>query len=250
VATLQDKKEPFDYITKWQKERSFYTKAIIDPKTGDTWPYFPLTEEKAYENWKRDVVDPQTNAYYRGHKTSYEPAADGSGSEIQKTVDLEPYEVVRQITRERTEEGKEYLLSKGIIVAFNEFGAERRHSWSNREKYNETLFRFDTEKSDSTGKLEQQCKGPEGSQVHYLMPFNDQNVDKLWQLRDSKRCVLVVKDAVSQEAKECPTLDMFKTKTFDYIKNMDYLSEKEKEDKLKEFEAMQGIEKSPTKGKK
>ena len=251
MSLIDAKKEPFDYITKWQKERSFYSKAIIDPKTGDTWPYSPLTEELAYENWKRDVVDPQTNTYYKGKLIKYEPAEDGSGAEIEKTIDVEPFEQVRQITRIRSEEGNEYLLTKGIITGFNEFGRERKHPWSNREMYRQTLFRFETEKSDSTGKLIQQCKGPEGSQIHYLMPYNAANVDKLWEKRDSKRCILVVKDSISQEAKECPTLEMFKTKSFDYIKNMDYLSEKEKADKLAEFEAMQGIEKPPSvKGKK
>jgi hypothetical protein len=243
--------QPFPPILKWQKQRLPYTKAIIDPKTGDTWPMIVTTEELAYQNFLKDVIDPATNTYHKGKKTSYDPAEDGSGKETENVIEIEPYESVGQITRVKTDESKEYLLTKGMIYAFKEFAVSRNYAWSNREMWNETLFRFETDRDDSSGKLRQFCRGPEGSLIHYLIPHNASNVDKLWEIRNAKRCILVVKDAVSQEAKECPTLDMFKSKSFDYIKNMDYLSEKEKEDKLAEFQAMQGIEKTPSpKGKK
>jgi hypothetical protein len=247
-SVLPDK--PFPPILKWAKQHEPYKKAIIDPKTGDTWPEMVTTEEQAYISFLKDVIDPQSNTYHKGKKTTHEPAEDGSGAETETVIEIEPYELVGQITRLKTDEDKEYLLTKGMIYAFKEFSVKRNYAWSNKEMWTETLFRMETDKDDSTGKLRQFCKGPEGSEIHYLMPFNASNVDKLWGIKNPKGCPLVVKDDISQTVKQAVTLDMFKTKSFDYIKNMDYLSEKEKEDKLKEFEAMQGIEKTPTTKKK
>jgi hypothetical protein len=243
-------KEAFDYIDKYTKQREFYKKAVIDPKSGETWPYIPHTDENKYYKWKEEVIDPSTNEYYLGKVKKYEVAEDGK--ETEKIVDVSPYETIRQITRIRTDEGKEFLLTKGSIMGFNEFGRERRLDYTNKEMYRETLFRFETDKDPSVNRLRQFCKGPEGFLDHYLMPFTPANVDKLWSKRDKKRCLLAVLDKITMQAKECPTLDMFKNKDFDYIMDMGYLSEKEKEEKLKEFEAMQNIQspQKPSGGKK
>jgi hypothetical protein len=57
-----------------------------------------------------------------------------------------------------------------------------------------------------------------------------------------KNAIPDVKLMVREEGgmvKEAPDLDTFKHKSFDYILNMDYLSEKEKKDKLDEFKSTQ-----------
>ena len=43
----------------------------------------------------------------------------------------------------------------------------------------------------------------------------------------------------SNSGQTMPQFEMFKTKSFDYIKDMGYLSEKEKTEKLEEFQTMQ-----------
>jgi len=243
VSVIENKKEPFDFIERWNKERSFYSKAIIDPKTGDTWPYIESVDEIKYKNWKSLVVDPANQEYYRGKEPKFTVSEDGVETKTMQEVD--PHELVRQITRVRTEDGSEYLMSKGQIIGYDEFGQPRPLSYSNKERYIETLFRFETEQDTSVNRLRQVCKGPEGMREHYLMPFTEKNVRKLYEKRDKRRCILVVLDAVSMEAKECPTLDMFITKDFNYIKDMGYLSEKEREEARKEFEAMQNLQSTP-----
>jgi len=243
VTQENNKKDPFDFIERWNKERSFYSKAIIDSKTGDTWPYIESVDEIKYKNWKSLVVDPATQEYYHGKEPKFTVSEDGVETKTMQAV--EPHQIVRQITRVRTEDGSEYLMTKGQIIGYDEFGQPRPLSYSNKEKYIETLFRFETEQDTSVNRLRQVCKGPEGMREHYLMPFTEKNVRKLYEMRDKRRCILVVLDAVSMEAKECPSLDMFITKDFNYIKDMGYLSEKEREEARKEFEAMQNVQSTP-----
>lgn len=229
-----------ELISKWDKEKSYYDKAVIDPKTNTTWPYLPPTEERAYRNWLKDVTDPATNQLYVGKGRKLDTSEDGV--ETETVIDMQPYEEVYAIYRIRTDEGKENLLSKGRLVGFNEFGKPKVFSYNYREMYLETVFHYETDKDDRTGKLRQFCHGPEpGSAItHYLMPFTEGNAEKLWAKRDKRRCMLAVKENISGEAKECPTFEMFKTKPFDYILNMGYLTEKERAERLEEFQTLQG----------
>jgi hypothetical protein len=82
------------------------------------------------------------------------------------------------------------------------------------------------------------CDGPTaGSITHYTLPFTPENVDELM-----KNAIPDVKLMVKEEGgmvKESPDLETFKQKSFDYILNMEYLTEKEKATKLEEFQTMQ-----------
>jgi hypothetical protein len=237
---MSDKeKQAFDYIDKWKKQRSYYAKAVMDLKTGTTWPYISPQEEKAYEIWKEKVIDPATQEYYKGKDT----IDVVSGDKVEtKTIEKEVSETIRQITRVRTEEGQEFLVTKGRLTGYSEFGKERTYDYSNKEMHFETLFHFETEQDPNVNRMRQVCKGPSGMKQHYDIPFTPTNVDKLWAKRDKKHCLLVVYDTVTQQAKAAVDLEQFKTKPFDYIMNMEYLPEKEREERRKEYEAQQGIQ--------
>jgi len=234
------KKEPFEFINRWKLEAEVYKKCLLDPAKGEIWPRKISVEETTYEDWKSLVVDPATQEYYRSKKPKYTPAEDGSGTETRTIEEIEAHEVVRQITRVRTEDGSEYLITTGALIGYDEFGEEKRYPYYAKEKYMETLFDMRTEQDPSVNRLRQVCKGPNGFKEHYLIPFNEKNVRKLYEKRDKSRCNLVVQDAVSLEAKQCLTLDMFITKDFEYIKNDGFLTEKEREERRKDYETMMG----------
>jgi hypothetical protein len=227
-----------ELITKWDKEKEYYDKAVIDPKTNTTWPYLPSTNEIAYRNWLKDVIDPASEKLYTGKFKKVDVSDDGK--ETETLIDMEAYEEIYAIYRIRRDDGKEFLLSKGRLIGFNEFGKPKTYPYSYKEMYSETVFHYETDKDQNTGKLRQFCHGPERAIDHYLMPFTPGNVDKLWNKRDKKRCQLAVKENISGEAKECLNLEMFKTKDFDYIMNMGYLTEKERAERLEEFQTLQG----------
>jgi hypothetical protein len=245
--SVKKDKVNFNPVPKYDKEKSFYSKAIVDQKTGDTWTYNPSIEEIRYRNWLAEICDPITGEPHKGKKTEYDVAEDGT--ETERIVQMEPRYIVKAIQRERTVDKREFLLTKGRWIAYNEFGEEKGLPCAFMEKYNEVVWDFRRSVNQS-GRLVQECLGPKpGADVtHYTVPYTPANVDKLY-AQAEEPVSLLVKDQRSLEAKEAINLDMFRNKPFDYIINMDYLSEKDKAEKLAEFKAMQGIQEVPSKRK-
>jgi len=230
-----------EFIDKWQKERSFYDKAkVIDVRTGkeSNWPYIESVEEMAYKTWIREVVDPATDQYYLGKTQKITVTEDGK--EIITTEDIEAHQVVQQICRLRTETGHEFLLSIGQLVGYNEFADRKVRSYSKIEMYQETTFAYNRRMDDRTGKLVNACAGPNGSIAHYLMPFTENNLAKLYAMKEEiKPVYMYCKDEATGNAKQCLTYEMFRDKPFDYIMNDDFLTEREKEQRRADFEALQ-----------
>jgi len=238
-----------EFITRFEKEQSFFKKAMIDEKTKESWPYNPSTAELKYKRWLTNVIDPSTEDYNIGREVIPETQADGT--EIFTQIEVkQPKDIVSAIYRVKVND-KEYLLSKGHITGYNQFGQiipagvhKTVYSYGGRdsypEMYIETKFNYEMGMDEATSRVKNQLQGP-GEQVeHFLMLNTPGNRKKLWDKRDpAKRCILAVKDSFNGEAKECLTFEMFDTKDFDYIKNMEFLSEKEKAEKLQEFETLQ-----------
>ena len=240
-----ESKSKYNPITKWEKEKSFYKEAIVDQKTGATWPYIStdVAAEERYKIWLQEVVNPVTGEPYRGKEEVYDVAEDGT--ETKRLVDKEPYQVVLTIQRERTADKREFLVSKGRFIGFNEFGDAKSLPYSFIERYQQIVWNFNRALNPQNGRLIQECLGPRpGAEIiHYTMPFTEGNVDKLWNLSAKTNVSLLVKDAVDNVAQQASDIEQFKSKSFDYIKNKDYMSEKEKREKLEEFKVYQGEEK-------
>jgi len=227
-----------DFTDKWKKQRNFYKKAVINDK-GDTWPYLVQdVREIAYENWIKDITDPSTGECYKGRKNKYIP--DGKGGETVQIQELEPKEEVMAIVRIRTDESEEYLLTKRNFIAYNQFGNETRFYMPYKEMYEEPDFKWRTDLDHNTGKLKRITDGPQGSIKHYLIPFTPEAVDELLKLKWKKPVQLILKEDLTGEGKVCPTLDMFKTKSFDYIMRMEYLTPEQRVSELNKFESEQG----------
>jgi hypothetical protein len=240
--------ESHELFTRWDMEKEVYKVAIIDPKTGDTWPREPNPAEKPLANSKKIIMDPASKTFFKIKMPKRTVSEDGV--ETKHEVIVDPYEVVTVIQRERIEGDEEYLLRKGYIMFANQFGEPHPVHYSFLGRWWETTFVYETALEDSSGQLRRQCRGPQGGFFHYTKPFTAKNVDELWEMRDKKRLTsLVVHDAVSDRAKGAINIDVFKNKSFDYIMNDEHLSEKEREERMLEEQARQGIAQVPSKKK-
>ena len=226
---------------KFKIERSFFDREVMgyDPKTKkeQTWPYYHA-EENSHNQWLSQVQDPITKEFYRGRETTVE--YDDNGNEIpdtKKIIEKEPYLERTQIVRLRTRDKKEFLYSRGRMYGYTTYGTLVTDPFQEPEVWQQWTFKHHMAFIQRENRHKEVCDGPMGSIIHYTMPFTKENVDKLMETA-VPNVSLVVKEE-GGTVKGCPTLEMFRTKPFDYILNMDYLTEKEKEEKRLEFEAVQ-----------
>jgi len=223
-------------LQKWTKEKSFFEKALL-PDGKNHWPRDLAPGEQSYKEWLEKVTDPVTGEFYKGKRVISK--FDDEGKEIveQRVVtELEPDYVVQQIVRIKVAEG-EFLYSKGMMTGYTQFGVPITKKFWEPEVWNEQTFSTVTQMDTKDQKWKPMINGPSIIITHYDLPFNEENVMKLYNKRDPKNCQLTVKDEPSQRAKECPNLDMFIHKPFEYILNDEYLSVEQKALIQKEFEA-------------
>jgi hypothetical protein len=234
-----------DFINKWDKEKEYYKKAIIDEK-GNTWPRVPKdpARENSLAEWNKRVINPITKEYYKGKKEKYMP--DGKGGEILQVQDMEAHDEVIAIIRLRDADGDEFLLTKRRYIGYDSFGNEDRIYMPYPEMYEQPKVPYRTVPDGLTGNVKAITHGPQGSTPHYLILFSPEAVDALYAKKWSKPVHLAVKDGITGEGKTCPDLEMFKYKSFQYIKDMEYMTPAEKERKREEFETQQG-DKTPRK---
>ena len=235
--SLSDAKAQF--TTKYDKEKDFFKKAVLNEK-GDTWPRIPTdpAREAAYENWKKRVISPVTKEYYKGRKEKYMP--DGKGGETLQVLELEAHDEIMAIIRLRDAEGDEFLITKRRYIGYDSFGNEDPMYMPYPEMYSQPKFQYRTQIDFRTGQPMPITHGPEGSIPHYLIAFSPEAVDDLYSRKWSKAVHLAVKDGITGEGKTCPTLEMLKFKSFDYIKNMEYLTPEQKAAEREKFETEQG----------
>jgi hypothetical protein len=227
---------------KWEIEKSFFDKEVMgyDPKTKKDipWHYYNA-EQESYKEWLKQVQDPITKEFYKGKEVKVD--YDNEGKEIPSTkqiIEKEPYFLRRQIIRIRTRDKKEYLYSRGHMYGYTTYGEELSKKFQEPEKWEQQAFKHHMEYIAKDNKHKNVCDGPTaGSIIHYTLPFEEKNVDQL--MKNAIPDVALMVKEEGGRVKQSPDLETFKTKSFDYIMNMDYLTEKEKEAKLEEFQAMQ-----------
>jgi hypothetical protein len=91
----------------------------------------------------------------------------------------------------------------------------------------ETLL--DTEYNDKTKQMEKVLQGPSGSEEIYTMPFNKENLKKLYDIRQNENLNFVVKDEQTGKPFQVKDVNSLKTfelfqKPFEYLYNAEYLS--------------------------
>jgi hypothetical protein len=226
---------------KWKIERSFFDKEVMgyDPKTkkDQTWPYYSA-EENSHIEWLKTCQDPVTKELYKGKDVIYE--YDNEGKEIpssRKVIEKEPYFITRQIVRIKTREGGEFLYSRGLIYGYSNFGSEVTTSFQEPEVWTQTNFKHKRIFDAKEGRERNICEGPSSSTIHYTLDFSPENVDKL--MKNAIPNVMLMVKEEGGIVKQAPDLETFKHKSFEYIRDMGYLTEKERSEKLEEFKAMQ-----------
>jgi len=221
-----------DFMSGFAKRRALYEKELL-PDGKNHWQPNPLPEENAYKDWKQKVINPATKEYYtRKHKL-----LDENGNEEGEEVEEKVKHTITQLVRYKDSDGKEYLYSHGIIEGFDSNGntiPQTCSKWA--EFYQHPVFHHTNQQvgdhmvriADSVEEIDR-----------YTVPWSAENVDKLLANKSPKGCTLTLKDA-NGIVKSCKSLEMFKTKPFDYIINDEWQTPQEKEIAIKEHEIMQG----------
>lgn len=234
-------------LQRFNKEKAFYNRELL-PDGVNHWPRDKVPGEDAYERWFRDVSDPVTRQFYKGKEEipvfdeNGNPKKDELGVEEKEIRELEPYRANTQLVRVKSDLDKEFLYSIGYIVGYTQFGDEIPAKFPTPELYVETTFKHVTRLDPKDNRYKPMTDGPSGTRTHYEMEFNADNVQKLWADRDKKKgCKLTVKDEQSGAVRECPTLDMFINKPFEFIMNADYMTPEEKRLAQEQFEKQQEV---------
>lgn len=217
-------KPVIEFMDKWAKEEACYREAIVrDYNTKKIvpggWPRQKPTEQSAYEAFIEEVVNPDTGEFFPERNSEGIPIK-GTGARYVVTV----------ITRVRDQTGKkEYLLSKGALIGFNAAGLKVERHIKYREMWNRQIFANERTYSEKTGAYTVQTIGPSKLEEVYEMPFNPQNVQELYKAVEDENVMFVLKDLKTAEAREVKwscvkdTLELFKTKSFDYLWKADYM---------------------------
>ncbi len=223
-----------DFIPGFAKRKALYEKALL-PDGKNHWQPNPLPEENAYRDWRNKVINPSTKEYYtRKHKL-----LDDDGNETGEEIEEKVRHTITQLVRLRNSDGKEYLYSHGMIEGFDSDGnvvPQTCSKWA--EFYRHPVFRLRTARAPSGDHNITYAEEVEEID-RYTVPFSETNVDKLLQNKSPKGCTLTLKDT-NGNIEACQSLEMFKTKSFDYIMNREWQTPQEKEIAIKEHEIMQG----------
>jgi hypothetical protein len=206
-----------DYMSKFEKEESYFK----TPRTsqGKAWPRVKPVEQRSYENWIAQVVDPATGEYHKDEKGK------------------EPQYRINHIVRIRLVDGSEKIYSHGQLVGYNSFKDKKTYPVEKREVHNKTNFAYKTT-LDNNRQIKRYTDGPSSVEEVYDMDFTPENADALWAQKKDRSVKLTVVDQISnephaievqgfgygieQEALE-KAFTMFKTAKFDYLYNWEYI---------------------------
>jgi hypothetical protein len=126
------------------------------------------------------------------------------------------------------------LLSSSKIIAYDAHGDIQKTTAHLPEKYNKTIFRFETVPNHETGYSERRNVGPSGSEIVYTLPFTKENAQKLFDLRDGNNnnnnaIQFIVKSDEGQVIGVKPqitlqdTFKLFTENSFEYLYNANYI---------------------------
>jgi hypothetical protein len=200
-----------------QKSSKFKKKSDLDQEPM-TWPREKSGKETSYERFLEEAINPKSGEFY--------PEKDSNNIAVKNTGATY---YITDIYRTRRADGSEFLYTKGTVYAFNSLGDPIRHSISKPEIWTKTNFSYKTEYNDKTKQMEKVLQGPSGSEEIYTMPFNKENLKKLYDIRQNENLNFVVKDEQTGKPFQVKDVNSLKTfelfqKPFEYLYNAEYLS--------------------------
>lgn len=214
-----------EFMPNFAKRKSFFDKEKVDVDKRNPFPYDASVAERAYNNWKKQVINPGTNEYYT--------VKDSQG------VEKKARHTVNEIVRIKTTENDEFLFTLGTLTGYDHDGNSVTVNCSQPEMYEETIFHHrsipgrDNHMVQITDSIQEIVK-------HYDLPFNEKNVDMLLAKQRPSGCQLSVRNARNDTGKTCEDVEVFKQKSFNYILNDERLTSAERENAIKEHQVLQG----------
>ena len=112
------------------------------------------------------------------------------------------------------------MLSKGSLIGYDVGGVKKRYPISYPEKWRKTEFAYQRNYNEKTGAFTVQTEGPSKTEDVYELPFNADNVAKLYEKVEDDECEFILKDLKTGEARSVSwssvkdTLDLFCNKFF------------------------------------
>ena len=213
-----------DFMPNYAKEEACYKEAIITDattgkKTDQTWPRLKNGSEIGYDNWLDKVINAETGEWF--------PKRDKDGNPVKNTGGRYLVSVITRIKVGKSE----HLCSKGNLLGFDAAGDQVKLWIMYPEKWVRTLFNWKKTFNEKTMSLNRECQGPSGTEDVFELPFTPENVDKLFELtdKDNDNVQFVIKDLKTQESMEVKwssveeSLKLFKDKSFEYLRNGDYI---------------------------
>jgi hypothetical protein len=130
------------------------------------------------------------------------------------------------------------------LVGYDSFGNEIIRNCPSPEKWTKSTFGHQQIFDYKSNKMITQSTGVIGQETVYELPFNEKNLNKLLDQRESDNVSFALKDegssisrGISNAGDYQTQVKLFKTKDFDFLCNGDYLTPQQKEEMRKEAEA-------------
>jgi len=150
----------FDFITqineKWKKEQQYYDEAKVEGKDSRTgkkttisWPRDKPVEQTTWESWLQKVTNPDTGKFYEQR--------DKNGNTMKGTG---PKHLIKTIVRIRTNNGSEFLYSKGKVTGFDIVGDVVSQKCNEPETWAKVGFVYDKKFNQNTMSMKQNLVGP------------------------------------------------------------------------------------------
>jgi len=183
-----------EFMPLWSLEESYYNDVFVtvlsenNKKTLQPYPRVMPMEKIAYQTWKETVTDDKGKYYIQRDQHGVPVNSKGARYEI------------RVITRIKATDKQEYLYSKGTLIGYSAAGEETRRAIYGPEIYRKTYFSYKRVVNEKTMTFDSQVEGIRSIEVLFDMPFNKQNLQKLYEQRESDFIQFVVKDQVTDNA--------------------------------------------------
>ena len=215
-------------VFNFDKEVACWSGQFADFEEKIPYARWPPVEQTKWENFRAKYIDVKSGKWY----------TDGESTGICKGKQG-PKRIVSSIIRLKTADNSEYLLSSSNITAYDAHGDIQKMTAHLPEKYNKTIFRFETVPNHETGFSERRNIGPSGSELVYTLPFSKENAQKLFDLRDGNNSnnnaiQFIVKSDEGQVIGVKPqitvndTFKLFVENDFEYLYHANYIPQAQK----------------------
>lgn len=217
-----------DYMPNWKKEEECFANEKMDD--GRPFPRQKPLAQTAYETWLADVVNPINKEYYEFNMP------DGTKKKAR-------YEITT-IIRKRLPDDSEKLLTIGKLIGYTALGDERERGIRHPEVWQKTEFNHATSVDpNNPNRLMTKTVGPKPMKEIYELDWNEENLNKLLEQRINNHVDLIVKESKAVSVKQATyekTVKFFKTNTFEYLYNAEYITEDQRKANI-EMAKRQGL---------